>query len=54
MLNERDDMLNTLADYDTDRADLDSLKEVYWNDSYKYYDELDDEELEKHFNELEK
>ena len=47
MLNDRDDILSALADYDTDRADLDSSEEVYWNDSYKYY-----EELEKHFNEL--
>ena len=44
------DMIAALTDHDTEQATLEELKEAYWNNTWRYYEDLDKEELEDLYN----
>ena len=42
---DRNDIVDTLAQYFTDAADISQLKALYYDDQYGYHDSLDNDEL---------
>ncbi len=49
----RSNLIEKLADWDTENASLKELKEAWWEDAYTYYSDMSDEELMKQIAELE-
>ncbi len=49
----RSNIIEKLADWDTETASQKELKEAWWEDAYTYYSNMSDEELMKQLTELE-
>lgn len=52
-MTEREILLDKLAQQATDNADMDALMEFFYDDQYKYYEDMDEAELAEAMDELE-
>ena len=52
-MTNREILLDKLAQQATDNADMDALMEFFYDDQYKYYEDMDEAELAEAMDELE-